>query len=110
MGGSEAYRARVAQLIAQGRVFARIEEGRVLFKAEIGAVTSQACQIQSVYVDVEHRGRGLGTRGMASVVAATLRDWAPVASLYVNADNPSARRVYDKVGFSRTTTFATVLL
>ncbi len=110
VGGPVAYRARVAQLIAQGRVFARIHDGRVLFKAEIGAVTQHACQLQSVYVDPEQRGRGLATRGMASVVAAALRDWAPVATLYVNADNTAARRVYDKVGFRRVATFATVLL
>lgn len=108
--GPGAYRARVAQLIAQGRMFARIEDGRVLFKAEIGATTRTACQIQSVYVDRAHRGGGLATRGMATVVAATLRDWSPVVTLYVNADNAAARRVYDKVGFTRTGTFATVLL
>jgi len=63
-----------------------------------------------VYVDHELRGHGLGLRGMAAVVAATLRDWAPVVSLYVNADNLPARRVYERVGFTRTGSFATVLL
>ena len=33
------YRARVAELIAARRCFARIEDGRVLFKAEVGAAT-----------------------------------------------------------------------
>src|SRR3954467_7603633 len=37
--GGVLYRARVEELIAQGRSFARIEDGRVLFKAEIGAAT-----------------------------------------------------------------------
>ncbi len=104
------YRARVAQLITQGRVFARIDDGRVVFKAEIGAVTRAACQIQSVYVDHAHRGRGLATHGMATVVEATLRDWAPVVTLYANAENAAAHRVYEKVGFVRTNTFATVLI
>ncbi|HTC70217.1 MAG TPA: DUF4081 domain-containing protein, partial [Acidothermaceae bacterium] len=35
--GGSLYRARVGELIAQGRAFARIEDGRVVFKAEIGA-------------------------------------------------------------------------
>lgn len=109
-GGGEAYRARVAQLIAQGRVYARIEDGTVLFKAEVGSTSSAACQVHSVYVDRAHRGRGLATHGMAAVVGAALRDWAPVVTLYVNADNHPARRVYDKVGFERASTFATVLL
>ncbi len=110
VGGADAYRARVAQLISQGRMFARIEDGRVLFKAEVGAATAASCQVQSVFVDRAERGRGLATQGMASVVAAALRDWAPAVTLYVNADNLAARRVYDKVGFVRTATFATVLL
>ena len=110
VGGADAYRARVAQLISQGRMFARIEDGRVLFKAEVGAATAASCQVQSVFVDRAERGRGLATQGMASVVAAVLRDWAPAVTLYVNADNLAARRVYDKVGFVRTATFATVLL
>ncbi len=109
-GAPGAYRARVAQLITQGRLLARIENGRVLFKAEIGAVTPAACQVQSVYVDRVCRGRGLATQGMATVVATTLRAWAPIVTLYVNADNAAARRVYDTVGFERTGTFATVLL
>lgn len=110
LGGADAYRARVAQLITQGRMFARIEDGRVLFKAEVGATTAAACQVQSVFVDRDQRGLGLATRGMATVVAAALRDWAPAVTLYANADNVAAHRVYDKVGFVRSTTFATVLL
>ena len=34
---------------------------------------------------------------------------APVVSLYVNAFNHSARRVYEKVGFIQEATYATVL-
>jgi len=47
---------------------------------------------------------------MATVVEATLRDWAPVVTLYANAENAAAHRVYEKVGFVRTNTFATVLI
>lgn len=46
-----AYRARVRDLVLAGRAFARIEGGRVLFKAELGAVSVRACQIQGVWVD-----------------------------------------------------------
>ena len=52
------YRARVAELISARRCFARIENGRVLFKAEVGAATSAACQIQGVWVAPALRGRG----------------------------------------------------
>ena len=48
--GGALYRARVAELIRSGRAFARIEDGRVVFKAEVGAVSDAACQVQGVWV------------------------------------------------------------
>ena len=110
LNGRETYRARVAALIAQGRVFARIEDGRVLFKAEIGSKTARASQLQGVYVDREYRGRGLGTAGVATVVRTVLAEGSPAVTLYVNADNEPAKRAYARVGFRRTQYFASVLL
>ena len=107
--GGDLYRARVAELIAHGRSFARIEDGRVLFKAEIGSVTPAACQVQGVWVAPELRGEGLGARGMAAVLVHSLRDIAPVVSLYVNDYNLAARAVYRKVGFTEAGTFMSVL-
>ena len=66
--GGASYRARLEQLIRGGRAFARIEHGRVIFKAEIGAVTPQACQVQGVWVCPDYRGQGLAAPGMAAVV------------------------------------------
>ena len=82
--GGVAYRARVAELIALGRAFARIEDGQVMFKAEIGAVTPHACQVQGVWVRPELRGQGLAVAGMAAVVNEALRPpsrpWCPCTS------------------------------
>ena len=107
--GGALYRARVAEIIAQGRSLARIEDGRVVFKAEIGAVSDVACQIQGVWVDPQLRGAGLGAAGMAAVVAECLRSVAPIVSLYVNDFNEPARRVYRRVGFEQVGTFASIL-
>jgi predicted GNAT family acetyltransferase len=107
--GGATYRARVAELIAAGRAFARIESGRVVFKAEVGSVSDRACQLQGVWVDPELRGRGLSTGGMAAVVAACLRDIAPTVSLYVNDFNLAARATYRRVGFQDAGTFMSVL-
>ena len=98
--GGALYRARVQELVAQGRAFARIEGGRVLFKAEIGAATPGR---------VPGAGR-LGRPGAARARPGTARlrgrrravaraDVAPVVSLYVNDFNAAARRSYEKVGF-----------
>jgi predicted GNAT family acetyltransferase len=107
--GGSLYRARVAELIGQGRAFARIEQGRVIFKAEIGAATAEACQIQGVWVDPELRGRGLANGGMAAVVAQAQAEVAPVVSLYVNDYNTAARAAYKRVGFAEVGSFMSVL-
>ncbi|MFL6137974.1 MAG: GNAT family N-acetyltransferase [Frankiaceae bacterium] len=107
--GGALYRSRVAELVAGGRAFARIEDGAVLFKAEIGSATATSCQIQGVWVDPAHRGTGLGTAGTAAVVAEALRSFAPVVSLYVNDYNAPARAAYQRVGFREVGTFASVL-
>ncbi|MER5370810.1 GNAT family N-acetyltransferase [Streptomyces sp. NPDC002722] len=107
--GGLLYQARVAELIGVGRSFARIDDGKVVFKAEIGAATPQACQIQGVWVAPEHRGRGLSETGMAAVVRYALAEVAPVVSLYVNDYNTPARRSYARVGFKETGAFMSVL-
>lgn len=107
--GGLLYQARVAELVGSGRSFARIQDGKVLFKAEIGAATRQACQIQGVWVDPAHRGRGLSETGMAAVLRYALADVAPVVSLYVNDYNAPARAAYRRVGFRETGAFMSVL-
>lgn len=107
--GGRAYRARVRELLSAGHCFARIEDGEVVFKAELGAVSSAACQIQGVWVAPHRRGEGLAAAGTAAVVRAAMDRVAPVVSLYVNSYNTAALRTYDRVGFTRVGTFATVL-
>jgi predicted GNAT family acetyltransferase len=107
--GGGLYRSRVAELIRIGRSFARIDDGRVVFKAEIGAITPQACQVQGVWVDPELRGRGHAAAGMAAVVEQALKYFAPVVTLYVNDYNLPARAAYRKVGFREVDTFMSVL-
>ena len=55
------------------------------------------------------RGQGLATAGMAAVVQLVLADIAPTASLYVNDWNTAARRAYERVGFTETARFATIM-
>jgi uncharacterized protein len=107
--GGASYRARLEQLIRAGRAFARIEGGRVIFKAEIGAVTPQACQVQGVWVRPEYRGRGLAAPGMAAVAVEAARSFAPLVSLYVNDFNAPARAAYLRAGFTETGRFMSVL-
>ncbi|HUR14790.1 MAG TPA: GNAT family N-acetyltransferase [Mycobacteriales bacterium] len=107
--GGSLYRARVEEIVALGRAFARIENGAVLFKAEIGAATREVCQVQGVWVHPSLRGRGVGAAGTAAVVEQARATIAPVVSLYVNDYNVAARRAYEGVGFRQVGTFASVL-
>jgi predicted GNAT family acetyltransferase len=107
--GGAGYRARVAELVRAGQSLAWIEDGRVLFKAEIGAVSRSACQIQGVWVAPSHRGRGIGTAGTAAVVEYARAAIAPVVSLYVNDFNAPARAAYARVGFREVGRYASVL-
>jgi uncharacterized protein len=106
--GGAGYRARVQELVAAGRAFARFEGDEVVFKAEIGALSSQVGQIQGVWVHPACRGRGLGTAGTAAV-AQQLAAMQRLASLYVNGFNHAARAAYARVGFRQVASFATVL-
>ena len=106
--GGASYRSRIAELVATGRAFARIQDGRVVFKAELGSVSSAACQVQGVWVPPDLRGRGLAAPGMAAV-AELAREAAPVVSLYVNDFNRAARATYRRVGFADVGQFMSVL-
>ena len=103
------YRARIAELIRSGKALARIENGEVIFKAEIGATSAQACQIQGVWVDPRFRGQSISAPGMAAVASYAREKFAPLVSLYVNDYNTAARRSYLTAGFVHTDTFASVL-
>ena len=108
-GAGSAYRDRVAEIVRAGRSFVRIVDGRIEFKAEIGAATPDACQVQGVWVAPELRGRGMSVPAMASVIRLARSAISPAVSLYVNAFNTPAMRSYASVGFRPYGHFATVL-
>ncbi|HVU92403.1 MAG TPA: GNAT family N-acetyltransferase [Jatrophihabitans sp.] len=103
------YRRRVAGLAAAGRAFAIVDgTGEVLFKADLGAVSAQTCQVQGVWVRPDLRGRGIGTAALAAVLRRALT-LAPTVSLYVNHFNVPARRMYARLGLRPAATLSTVL-
>ncbi|TNM27315.1 GNAT family N-acetyltransferase [Streptomyces sedi] len=107
--GGLTYQARVAEIVGAGRCFARVEEGRVVFKAEIGAVTPQTCQLQGVWTAPDRRGEGLATRGLATVLRHALDETAPLVSLYANDFNAPALAVYRRLGFTESGALMSVL-
>ena len=108
--GGAGYRARVAELVRAGQSLAWIEDGEVLFKAEIGAVSRAACQVQGVWVAPAHRGRGIGTarhgRGRRVRPHRRSRRWSASTSTTSTA---AARAAYRRVGFREVGQYASVL-
>jgi ribosomal protein S18 acetylase RimI-like enzyme len=109
-GGERAYRERVGAVVGSGRCLVLTDDrGRVVFKADLGSVAGGVSQVQGVWIDPAHRGRGLAVPCMAAAVRLARRR-TPVVSLYVNDYNARALATYRRVGFERVGTFATVLL
>jgi predicted GNAT family acetyltransferase len=108
-GGAALYRARVAQMISRGHALAHIEDEEVVFKAEFGAATPHAVQIQSVWINPRRRGAGQAAAYVSAVCDYALTELAPVVTLYVNEHNEPARRAYARVGFAERCRFATIL-
>lgn len=106
-GKPAGYRFYVRQLITSGRAFGLIDRGRVLFKADIGSVAGDVCQVQGVWLDPALRGHGLAAAAMTAVVELA-RKTAPVVSLYVNDFNLAAVATYRRVGFVDVGEFATI--
>lgn len=107
-GMHNAYRRRIEDNIASGRSFIRRDGATVAFKAEIGAISSAACQVQGVWVRPDLRGHGLAAPAMAAVAAEAMRSIAPAVELYVNDFNTAARKTYERIGFVQVDTFRTV--
>ena len=103
------YRSRSIELIGAGRtlISRALDNGKIIFKSDIGAIGAGAYQIHGVWVDPAHRGKGLGSAGVATLVEYSNR-FAPIASLYVNDFNHAARASYHKVGFEKVAELATI--
>jgi predicted GNAT family acetyltransferase len=108
LDASNSYRFYVHSLIRAGRCFGALAQSRVWFKADIGAVDRQYCQIQGVWMTPALRGHGLSEAAMSRVVELTRQSW-PVVSLYVNSFNTRALRLYRHIGFKQAGELATVL-
>lgn len=102
------WRARMTSLIDRGWSYVWMEGGEVVFKAELSAWTPEAVQLQGVYTSPERRGAGIGAAGLAGVCAEILRE-VPICSLYVNAYNHTALRLYDRLGFEAVGSYATII-
>ena len=69
--------------------------GSHLYSRELGV-----CTIGNVYTRSDHRRRGLAARVTAAVIAQALADHIPTIVLNVSRENVTAKRVYERLGFT----------
>lgn len=102
------YANYIKTLITNGRSFALFGDGQILFKADIGAIGPNSCQLQGVWVKPQYRGKGIGKAAIAAVSRICLDRYGAV-SLYVNDFNRRARHIYSQLGYQTWAELATVL-
>ncbi|WP_346845201.1 GNAT family N-acetyltransferase [uncultured Rothia sp.] len=103
------YAKRVDNFIRTGRsVVAVNEDSVVVFKADLGLVHSDICQIQGVWLHPAYRGFGLSEPLLAQGFQL-IRARFPHITLYVNDFNTRARKLYEALGMEQRGTFSTIL-
>ncbi len=104
----ELFRWRTRSQIELGRSWLWIDDDRIRFKAEASAWTSQAVQLQQVWVEPELRGRGYAKEALGDLCALLLED-VPTVCLFARSDNEPALRLYDSIGMRRTITYRSLI-
>lgn len=81
--------------------FARLLQDGSIVATGMAVIDRNAMEIQSIAVDPAVRGRGLGGKIVASLLAWGRLQGAETAILSVAANNDPAIRLYSKLGFER---------
>jgi RimJ/RimL family protein N-acetyltransferase len=93
-------RKNLEAIISTGLILAAEYEGRFVGKINVNAESFTRLQIGGVYVDQACRRRGIG----GALIAGFIRFFAFKGknfTLFVKKQNAAARRLYDRIGFSK---------
>jgi predicted GNAT family acetyltransferase len=93
-----ACRRNLERILASEQILAAELDGQLVGKINTSAESFTRYQIGGVYVRPDCRGRGIATK-MAAVFAQELSAQGKGITLFVKKRNPSAIKVYSKVGF-----------
>lgn len=105
------FREHISRRISSGRVYVCFDSGRrLLFKCDLSALSSFGVQIAGVYTAPRFRGQGIATRAIFDICRELFDGGTRRITLYVNADNAAAHRVYERVGFQFHAPYQTVFV
>lgn len=96
----EGFLKRVARRIDQQRVFVVMDGDELIFKADIIAETPECIYLEGIYVSEKHRGKGIGSRCLASLTLDLL-DRASNICMLSNVQMTNAHRSFMKAGYKR---------
>lgn len=105
----EGFRQRYLRRIQKQRSWVRIDSGNVVFKAEIVSETPHVAYLEGVWVNPDNRSQGQGTNCVLQLSKHLLSRSESVC-LFVNEDNASALRFYERMGFKDKDSFDTIFL
>jgi uncharacterized protein len=101
----------VTQRIELQHTFVAFDDrGQLLFKAEVSAQSRYGAQVSGVFTQAESRRQGNGFHGLCSLVDRLVARGFPLVTLYVNAENGPARKLYEKVGFKPHCDYRTIFV
>jgi len=105
----EGFRQRYLRRIEKQRSWVRMDSGNVTFKAEIVSQTPRVAYLEGVWVNPESRSQGQGTNCVLQLSKQLLSRSESVC-LFVNEDNTSALKFYERMGFKDKESFDTIFL
>ena len=103
-----AFKERIAARIRKKRDFILYKNDQLLFKVNVCALSPFGGHIEGVYTRPSARRRGIGLAGITWITRWIL-ERSPCATLLVNKDNITARRIYEKIGYQQIYESRTIL-
>src|SRR6185437_424411 len=103
------FRQRYLRRIEKQRSWVRIENDNVVFKAEVVSETPHVAYLEGVWVNPDNRSQGQGTDCVLQLSKHLLSHSESVC-LFVNEENTSALRFYERMGFRDKDSFDTIFL
>ena len=100
---------RCQQRIERHRVWTLIRNGEIIFKADIISETPDVIYLEGIYVNPEHRNKGLGS-GCLTQLADRLLNRAQSLVILVNENRTNAHRFFQRVGFVARSVYDTLFL
>ena len=105
----DGFRQRYLRRIQKQRTWVRIDSGNVSFKAEIVSQTPYVAYLEGVWISPDNRSQGEGTKCVLQL-SKHLMSRSESVCLFVNEDNISAIRFYERMGFKDKDSFETIFL